>query len=70
VVIIFAYKAIKQRRGSEKMEKGLATEKKIDAAELAKDLAKLPEEEKEKIYYMIKGIELVNEPAAAGIKAS
>jgi phage-related protein len=48
------------------MEKELATERKIDAAELAKNLAKLPEEERKKIYYMIKGIELVNEPAAAG----
>ena len=48
------------------MEKELATERKIDAAELAITLGKLPEEERQKIYYMIKGIELVNEPAAAG----
>ncbi|MFF5993670.1 hypothetical protein AAGS61_02795 [Lysinibacillus sp. KU-BSD001] len=34
--------------------------KKIDAKELAAALERLPEEEKIKIFYMIKGIELVN----------
>ena len=48
------------------MENTKATEKKIDAAELAKTLGKLPKEERMKIYYMIKGVELV---IAAGSKA-
>ncbi len=43
------------------MENTKATEKKIDAAEMAKALGKLPEEDRMKIYYMIKGVELVNE---------
>ena len=34
-------------------------EKKVDAKELAAALERLPEEEKLKIFYMIKGIELV-----------
>lgn len=33
---------------------------KVDAKELAKSLEHLPEEEKFKIFYMIKGIELMN----------
>ena len=36
-------------------------EKKIEAKDLAEALSKLSEDERLKIYYMIKGIELVNE---------
>lgn len=36
-------------------------EKKVDAKELAEALSRLPEEEKLKIFYMMKGIELVSE---------
>ena len=34
--------------------------KKVDAKELMAVLEKLPEEEKFKIFYMVKGIELIN----------
>lgn len=43
-------------------EKSTLKEKKIDTEELVKVLSKLSEEEKTKIFYMIKGIELVSEP--------
>ncbi|MBU5438320.1 hypothetical protein KQI42_09885 [Tissierella sp. MSJ-40] len=36
-------------------------EKKVDTEELAKALCNLSNEEKMKIYYMIKGIELISE---------
>lgn len=35
--------------------------KKVDAKELAEALERLPEEEKFKIFYMIKGLELIQE---------
>lgn len=34
--------------------------KKVDAEEFIEALSRLPEEEKYKIFYMVKGIELIN----------
>lgn len=42
------------------IEQSAHQKKKIDAKELAEALANLPEEEKFKIFYMVKGIELIN----------
>lgn len=43
------------------MENTIAAGTKNDVIEFAKVLGKLEEEELKKIYYMIKGIELINE---------
>lgn len=52
-------------------DKSILKEKKIDAEEFAKILSNLSEEDKEKIFYMVKGIELVSDSKnmlmAAGI---
>lgn len=40
-------------------------EKKIDTEEFAKELCKLTEEQRLKVYYMVKGIVLVNNPSEA-----
>ena len=42
---------------------------KIEAKELAEILCKLPENEKAKIFYMVKGIELISEPARVATAA-
>lgn len=40
--------------------------KRIDADEMARALQSLPEAEREKLYYMIKGIELMGNKLAVG----
>lgn len=42
-------------------EQTVHQKKKVDAKELAEALERLPEEEKFKIFYMIKGLELIQE---------
>lgn len=41
--------------------KEITKEEKIDAEELVKELKKLPEAEKAKIYYMIKGVQVITD---------
>ena len=44
-----------------KKDRATIAEKKIDAKELARILETLPAEERFKIYYMIKGVALIND---------
>lgn len=56
-------KTVRKLKGGEiKMKdnnKKLTQEEKIDMEDLVKELKRLPKEEKEKIYYMVKGAHLV-----------
>lgn len=44
-------------------KKQITTEEKIDVREFAEMVRKLPDKEKERFFYMLKGVELVSETA-------
>ena len=48
----------------------LTTDQKNKAAEIARMMARLPEQEQVKIYYMLKGLEVFNAPRTAMTRAA
>ena len=60
---------LKEVKQMSDIRKEITKEERIDAEELAKELKKLPEAEKRKIYYMIKGAQLLIDDGIYGKKA-
>ena len=50
-------------------KKHISEEEKFDIAEFAEMMQKLPDKEKERFYYMMKGVELITESADASKEA-